>query len=80
MAKSRRQLHIRLPEIDHEFLAALAERRSETVASVLRSVIRSMRANVERSRTAQQAATPMTTHDANEFGRREHTSDQRHDR
>ena len=42
---SRRQLHIRIPQSDHQFLAELAQSREETVATILRRVIRTLRAS-----------------------------------
>src|SRR5256885_3451349 len=42
---SWRQLHIRIPEPDHEFLAQLARSREEAVATIVRRLIRALRAS-----------------------------------
>jgi phage protein D len=45
----RRQLHVRINEIDYVFLSDLASSYDQTVASVVRRMIRSMRMGEGRS-------------------------------
>jgi len=54
MTRTLRQLHVRLSQRDYDFLLDLADAREETMATVVRRLIRTLRATINRSDTTPQ--------------------------